>query len=283
MRTLTGHSSLVMCLAFLPNGNLASADNMGGLRIWNSGTGQTIKEINYPGGIYSLVVLPGSKLASCSIDSTVVIWDINDWKKLKTLKGHNGNVRSFAFNTNNNFLASGSCSFIIIWSIDTWEKIKTIKCSPVGHEFIWSLAFLPNGSIASGAQDKTIRVWDMKSAKLLQTLNGHSGYVKALIVLSDETLASTGDKTIRIWNINNWETIKILEGHAQWIERMVLLPDGTIASCSHDKTIRIWNLYDDKTIQILNGHTSMVKSLAVLPDGTLASGSNDKTIRIWQR
>lgn len=203
MRTLTGHSSLVMCLAFLPNGNLASADNMGGLRIWNSGTGKTIKEINYPGGIYSLVVLPGSKLASCSIDSTVVIWDINDWKKLKTLKGHNGNARSFAFNTNNNFLASGSCSFIIIWSIDTWEKIKTIKCSPVGHEFIWSLAFLPNGSIASGAQDKTIRVWDMKSAKLLQTLNGHSGYVKALIVLSDETLASTGDKTIRIWKLGN--------------------------------------------------------------------------------
>ena len=67
-----------------------------------------------------------------------------------------------------------------------------------------SLVVLPDGSLASGSFDKTIRVWDVSKGITLKTLTGHRSDVYSLVVLPDGSLASGGIYgTIRVWNDNN--------------------------------------------------------------------------------
>jgi len=52
----------------------------------------------------------------------------------------------------------------------------------------------------SGSFDKTIKFWNIKKGKCIQTLKGHQGNVICLIKLKDNSFAScSNDQTIIIW------------------------------------------------------------------------------------
>ena len=60
---------------------------------------------------------------------------------------------------------------------------------------------LPDGRLASGSADNTIRLWDVKTGEETARLEGHGGWVNALAVLPDGRLASgSDDSTIRLWD-----------------------------------------------------------------------------------
>jgi WD40 repeat protein len=73
-----------------------------------------------------------------------------------------------------------------------------------GHrERIYALAFHPDGKLlASGANDNTIRLWDLESGIERLELRGHENYVHGLSFSPDgSTLASaSGDNTVRLWS-----------------------------------------------------------------------------------
>ena len=61
-----------------------------------------------------------------------------------------------------------------------------------------NLAVLPDGTLASGSWDKTVRLW--RDGACVGTLRGHTNKVTCLAVLPDGTLASAGvDGTVRLW------------------------------------------------------------------------------------
>ena len=45
---------------------------------------------------------------------------------------------------------------------------------------VYALAGLPGGLVASGSDDKMVRVWEAESGRLVQTLAGHTSGVYAL-------------------------------------------------------------------------------------------------------
>ncbi len=120
-----------------------------------------------------------------------------------------------------------------------YSEIKTLT----GHtDRVRSLAVLPDGSLASCSDDKTIKIWDTIKGIEIKTLTGHTDRVRSLAVLPDGSLAS--------------------------------------ASGSIDTKIKIWDTMKGSEIKTLTNHTNSVYSLAVLPDGSLASGSLQK-IFLW--
>ena len=83
--------------------------------------------------------------------------------------------------------------------------------------FVHSIAFSPDGStLASGSDDTTIKLWDINSGEVKNTLTGHSDSVSSIAFSPDgSTLASCShDNTIKLWksanlNLSKQEPVKL--------------------------------------------------------------------------
>ncbi|HAX80359.1 MAG TPA: hypothetical protein DCY88_32120 [Cyanobacteria bacterium UBA11372] len=171
-----------------------------------------------------------------------------------------------------------------------WQCIHTIA----GHlDTVTTVAICPTASIvATGSADKTVKIWQSDTGKLIRTLLGHSDTVNCIAFSPNSTGGETppliasgsGDKTIKIWHLDTGKLIHTLTGHSVTVFSIAFSPDGEmLASASGDGTIRLWHPGTGKLLNVLAGHSDFVESVAFSPSGDrIASGSWDNTIRIWQ-
>jgi WD40 repeat protein len=77
------------------------------------------------------------------------------------------------------------------------------------------VAFSPDGkTVASGSEDKTIRVWDVAAGEENAKLEGHSDCVTSVAFSPDGKTVASGskDKTVRVWDVATGEEKAKLEG-----------------------------------------------------------------------
>lgn len=227
--TLSGHLFIVTSVAFSPDGQtLVSGSGDRTIKVWHvdtnrrSSPGSLLRTLNgHANYVYSVAFNPdGQTLASASWDNTIKLWQTSTGQLLHTFKDHSQYVRCLAMSPDGRagtpsppLLASGSYDKTIkIWHLGGAGRSASrvpsgSETSPIrtltGHSnWILSMAISPDGKIlASGSQDKTIKIWHLGSGKLLHTLTGHSGAVYSVAFSPDGQILVSGseDKTIKFW------------------------------------------------------------------------------------
>ncbi|KAK6544815.1 hypothetical protein TWF694_001498 [Orbilia ellipsospora] len=153
-----------------------------------------------------------------------------------------------------------------------------------GHtRVVTSVAFSPDGKLASASYDGTIKLWDPTSG-LLQTFEGHTVHVRSVAFSPDgkQLASASDDETIKLWDSTLGLLLQTFEGHTDAVTSAAFSPNGKqLASASYDRTIKLWDLTSG-LLQTFEGHTDWVISVAFSPDGKqLASASDDRTIKLW--
>jgi uncharacterized protein YgiM (DUF1202 family) len=148
------------------------------------------------------------------------------------------------------------------------------------------LTFSPKGNyLASGASDKTTRVWDLQTGKEAASFGSVFGNIRAVAFSPNgEILASTGDGgSLRLLDWKAKKELKAMKSGFGIIYAVTFSPSGSVlATGSSDTHVHIWDPSSGQRQTVFSGHAKAVLSVAFSPDGSLlASGSADGTIRLW--
>jgi WD40 repeat protein len=87
---------------------------------------------------------------------------------------------------------------------------------------VYSVAFSPDGQIlASGNNDRTIRLWDVNTGSCLKILKGHDDRVRSIAFSSVGSLLVSGseDGTMKLWDVQTSKCLKTLRSDRPY-ERM---------------------------------------------------------------
>ncbi|KMU78558.1 transcriptional repressor rco-1 [Coccidioides immitis RMSCC 3703] len=179
-----------------------------------------------------------------------------------------------------------------IFDVASGQLVTTLQDDTANKEgdlYIRSVCFSPDGKfLATGAEDRQIRVWDIANRKIRHIFAGHENDIYSLdYSRNGRYIASgSGDKTVRMWDVYDGKQELILSIE-DGVTTVAISPDGRyVAAGSLDRSVRVWDTTTGYLVERLespDGHRDSVYSVAFAPNGRdLVSGSLDKTIKMWE-
>jgi len=163
-----------------------------------------------------------------------------------------------------------------------------IRLTIKGHAGpVYGVALSEDGRMAiSASADRTLKVWEVASGRMLHTLADHTDAVTSVAISGDGRLAVSGswDGTVKVWDVAHQRVLRTLEGHTDWVNGVALSENERIAiSASSDKTLKVWDVPMGRELRTLKGHAWDVDGVAMSGDGRLAvSASRDGTLKVWE-
>lgn len=192
--------------------------------------------IGHQGNVCSLNYKDGA-LISSSWDCTAKVWDLTTFTVKHDLVGHAASVWDAQIvDANENIYLTCSADR----TIRKWKGDVEIAQYTGHNDVVRKLLVLPGGTkFVSASNDCTLKIWDLASGKVLQTLVGHDSFIYDIGLLSNGDLVSTAeDRSVRIWHNGTVAQAITLPCISVW--SAAVLPNDDIAVGGSDKQVYLF-------------------------------------------
>jgi WD40 repeat protein len=224
----------------------------------------------------------GKRLISCSDDYTVRVWDLENGKA-RILTGHTDEVWRLELSPDGRHVATASKDRTArLWTLDTGEsRVLSGHGGPVD-----GVGFTADGRrlVTSSRGDGLLRVWDVGSGSLLQSLETGMGALGNLALSRDGRQVIVDGfhvQRAQLWDLEKGTSLTL--EHRGRLTGLTFSPRGDlVATGARDQTVRVW---DTKTGQgrVLAEQFGVPAALAFSQDGRrLAAGNADGHLRLWE-
>lgn len=286
---------------YSPDGKYIATAESGRMKTWNVATGKVAKDLMCSGGSDFNYSPDNNYIATVTDDKTITIIDTKTGEQIKNLYGHDKKINSIKFSPDGRRLVSSDKKNIIVWDVTKENVLPHLQSEKIlCDDYCYEADYSHDGRfIISITKNKTIKIWDAKTGKCLNTINAFRNdpcYCSPFaysISLSPggHTIATAGElrKTkIKIWDVKTGICLDSLAGHSRAVTSVCYSPDGKyLASTAADSTIRIWDAVKRICLDTLKDPCNFVYSVNYSPDGrhmvTVSSNGKDtyRFVRIW--
>jgi WD40 repeat protein len=215
---LQAHSSIVLCVAWSPDGQHLIAGNIDGtLELWDASTGKHLaawtghplensgKVGPWASAVFAATWSPdGQVIASTREDNIIQLWNARTGELLSVLPTHVGSANIVAWSPDGYILAvSNDLGSVQLWNAQT-GKLLALLDSASGAGWANMVTWSPDGKmLASTREDGTVDLWDVTRRKEIVALQGHKSEVWAAAWSPDGLRLASGSKdtTIRLWGV----------------------------------------------------------------------------------
>ena len=223
---------------------------------------------------------PQGNLAAYCADGKVRFWNVKTGQLLRTVPLAE-KARGVVFSGREDLIAVAARG----GSVSMWSPkgARSLGATPVAGVRSSPFQFSADATrLATGHSDRTVRLWDVASAKEQLVLRGGIGGTAAIALSPDggTIVASDDDTNIRVWSTRNGELIRLIDELQLTTFSLAFSPDGKyLASGGADAVLYIWDTATWKIVRRISNQPEMIRSLVFSPDGRLIAtgGFNDKS------
>lgn len=180
-------------------------------------------------------------------DKRVKIYQTKDGKQTGLIKKHTEWVTAITYSPDGKYLATADRN----GGVEIWESAAEPKPfnSLTGHKSaVSALAFMP-GVLASGGEDGTIKLWNVKEGTESKSWNAHPGGVLSVDFTPDGRIVSCGrDKVAKVWDATG-KLIVATEAFNDLAMRATLNSERVVAA-DFSGAIRVFALADGKANKV---------------------------------
>ncbi|XP_034646153.1 CMT1A duplicated region transcript 1 protein [Trachemys scripta elegans] len=168
VKILNGHSGTITCLDVYKNRVVSGArDCM--VKVWDLSTGRCIKTLKHKDAIWTAKINNTHIVSGCE-KGLVKVWHVDTCVLIKTLEGHQGPVKSLAFDQWH-LVTGSSDGFVLGWSMVGKHK-RCLMAFRHPQEVLY-LAFLYL-RVISGCADGKIRIFNFLTGTCLKVMRANS-------------------------------------------------------------------------------------------------------------
>lgn len=292
-KTLKGHTSWVLVIAYSPDGSMvATGSHDKTVRLWDSESGKQLGKpmtghSAFVRGIawepYHLQQEGRPRLASCSKDGSIRIWDALGGHIEHVLSGHKTSVSCVRWGGTGQIYTSGHDKTIKIWDSNKGTLIKSLTshAHQVNH-----LALSTDAVLRTSYHDPQAKSKPPEDTAARRAL-AKARYEKAATVkgkITERLVSASDDNTIFLWDaFDSTKPIARLLGHQKQVNHVTFSSDGAlIASCGFDNHVKLWSGVDGSFLYTMRAHVGPVYMAGFSADSRLlVSCSKDTTLKIW--
>ncbi|KAI9499357.1 WD40-repeat-containing domain protein [Zychaea mexicana] len=268
-KTLEGHADDVLCVDFNhPKGILVSSSMDGTVRAWDLHRNRCLGSLEGHTSLVRCMQLDNACLLTGSEDGSIKQWNLTAISPAPTPSSTSSAATSA--------VSSGRSSPELASNDDNMLPVLNDCCvgNLEGHHAEVTALFSDQTMAVSGANDKTMKQWDLETQQCVLTLD----------VMWASNSAGSGSSS------SGWRAMKSLDqwsldGLHSFFEPSNFVGalqfwNFALASGTIDGKLRMWDLRTGQAHRTLPGHTGPITCLQ-FDEVHLVSGSADKTIRIW--
>jgi WD40 repeat protein len=222
---------------------------------------------------------PPQRLATSSIEGTVVIWDVETGVIRRRIEAHTGPVFALAWDAARQRLISAGHDRRIV-ALDLREDTRPVLIG--AHEGgVFGLAITGDAkTLASAGYDGMIRLWRLADGASVGVLPGHTAAVTDIDVLGADLVSCGRDNLLVVWDLVSQTERFRVRGHDRWPMRVRAAPDGScFFSAGEDGVVGCWSARDGTNIW-RRQLPAPVWGLGLTPDGAgLIAGMGGGVVR----
>jgi WD40 repeat protein len=269
-------------LAFTPDGKrLVSAGGSGYPRLWDVVTGKAPRVFE-EGNV--AVLSPDGKTLAVRYQREMRLWDLTTGKEQRPPPGSEG-AWPIGYTADGKTLAAFSSGGGLLYLSGLARCEETVL--PEGHQAgLETVAFSPDGkTLATAADDGTIRFWEAGSGKHLRQLVGQESDVRSLALSPDGKTLAAGDLhgKIRLLRVATGNVLHEFEEHEGSTSALLFSPDGRTLASGTACMVQLWDVATAIKRQRFTGGRTWIHYLAFTPDGTKFTAAGwDEAVGIWE-